>query len=106
MKEVTAMPRYLKIVPMALAVAFASTLVACKKEPPPEPPKLRYQYTPEDFGVGRAHTKNAACNKEIDRLIEEFRVCHNTPSATNCDALQADNSKEIMRIKNSVYCSK
>ncbi len=77
-------------------------LVSCKDQPPP--PKPHYIYTQEDFGMGRAHTHNESCNREIDRLLNETRLCYNAPESTNCQALQDRNSQQIARLKNSQRC--
>jgi hypothetical protein len=51
------------------------------------------------------HTRNAACNREIDRLLDEIRMCFNTRPTGSCDGLQQANSAKTGRIKNSARCS-
>ncbi len=89
-------------------VLVATAAAACKKQPPPEEPlktPARTDFAPEEFGIGRPHTKNTACNREIDQLLEEVRLCFNTRPGGNCDSLQQGNSGRISRIKNSLRCA-
>lgn len=77
------------------------------KEPPPEPqvPTVpRSDFRPEEFGIGRPHTKNAACNREIDRLLDEVRRCFNERPGENCERLQQLQSQHIGRLKNRARC--
>lgn len=90
-------------------VAFSVLLFAgCSRKPPePEaarPTQQRTDFAPEDFGVGRPHTRNASCNRQIDRLLDEVRLCFNSGKGPACDPLQQDNSGRIERIKNSAAC--
>jgi hypothetical protein len=81
----------------------------CKQKPPPAAPSLtppRTDFVPEDFGVGRAHTKNAACNREIDQMLDQVRLCYNSRSTAECDLLQRSESEKIARLKNSRRCSR
>lgn len=95
----------------SLAVAVFLALVAggCKKAPPDESSRAqpRADFTPEEFGIGKAHTRDTACNREIDALLEPVRLCYNNrrPGA-ECSALQAANSDKIARIKNSLRCQR
>ena len=100
-REAAVNSRIMLIALLMLAVA------GCKKQPPPEEPlKIppRTDFAPADFGIGRPHTKNAACNREIDQLLETVRLCFNTRPGGSCDALQQENSGKISRIKNSLRC--
>lgn len=79
------------------------------KEPPPEPhvPTVpRSDFRPEEFGIGRPHTKNAACNREIDRLLDEVRRCFNERPGDNCERLQQLQSQHIGRLKNRARCQR
>jgi hypothetical protein len=79
----------------------------CKQKPPPEQPSRtppRTDFAPEEFGVGRAHTQDARCNREIDQLLDQVRLCFNTRPTGSCDALQRANSDKIARLKNSERC--
>lgn len=91
----------------ALLVLLALLGGGCKKPPPPDEPSRtppRTDFAPEEFGIGRKHTRNAACNREIDRLLEPVRLCYNSRPTAECDALQQVHSEKIARIKNSVRC--
>jgi hypothetical protein len=97
---------------LQLAVALAVLLAGaagCKQKPPPDAPSRtppRTDFTPAEFGVGRAHTKNAACNREIDQMLEEVRHCYNTRPAAECDVLQRADAEKTARLKNSRHCSR
>jgi len=95
-----------------LLMFMAAVLVVggCKQKPPPEEPArtpIRTDFSPEDFGIGRKHTKDPACNREIDLLLDQARLCYGYGSrpATECEALQSSNSHKIGRLKNSSRCS-
>lgn len=84
-------------------------LGACKKDPPVEskPVEQRTDYTPEEFGIGRRHTPVSACNRDIDALLNEIRLCYkNSGISKKCDLLQKDNSDRIKRHKNSIRCAR
>lgn len=90
-----------------LAVILAS-VAACKQKAPPDAPSHtppRTDFAPEDFGVGRAHTKNTVCNREIDLMLERMRRCYNTQATAECDTLRRAESDKITRLKNSRRCS-
>jgi len=94
----------------SLLLFLAVTLVVggCKQKPPPEQPSRtpqRTDFSPEDFGIGRKHTKSNTCNREIDQLLEEVRVCHGTRPGPACDVLQRSNSDKIGRLKNTSRCN-
>lgn len=92
-----------------LWVAILAAVAGCKQKPPPDAPSHtppRTDFVPADFGVGRAHTKNAACNREIDRLLEQVRLCYNSRPTAECDPLQRAESDKIARLKNSRRCSR
>jgi hypothetical protein len=93
-----------------LLLFMAVTLVVggCKQKPPPEQPSRtppRTDFSPEDFGIGRKHTKSTACNREIDQLLDQARVCYGSRPMAECEALQRGNSDKIGRLKNSSRCS-
>ena len=91
----------------ALLVVIITSAVACKQKPPADAPSHtppRTDFVPEDFGVGRAHTKNASCNREIDQMLEQVRRCYNTRPTAECDVLQRAESDKMARLKNSRRC--
>lgn len=97
-------------IPMAVMVFLALMAGGCKKSPPPDEPSRtpqRTDFAPAEFGIGKAHTKDAACNREIDALLEPVRLCYNArrPEA-ECSALQQANSDRIARIRNSLRCQR
>lgn len=90
-----------------LFVVAALIVGGCKQKPPPDehsrtPP--RTDYTPEDFGIGRKHTKSNTCNREIDQLLEQLRLCYGSRPITECEVLQRGNSDKIGRLKNTSRC--
>lgn len=92
---------------LPVLIMAALALGGCKDKPPanqhtPTPP--RTDYTPEEFGVGRTHTKSRTCNREIDQLLEELRVCYGSRPQAECEALQHGHSEKIGRMKNSNRC--
>jgi len=92
---------------MAMVVALLALLGACgkPKEEPPQPTKPRTDFAPEDFGIGKQHTPNAACNREIDALLDATRLCFNQGARPECDALQTRNSRDISRLKGMRRCA-
>lgn len=92
-----------------LLFIIVATLSAggCKKKPPPDEPSRtppRTDYSPEDFGIGRKHTRSATCNRQIDQLLDQARVCYGSRPMAECEALQRGNSDKIARLKNSNRC--
>ena len=88
-------------------LAILTGITGCKPKPPADVPlniKPRSDFTPADFGIGRPHTQNRACNREIDRLLDQTRLCFNSHPNGGCDALQQSNSDRIGRLKNSERC--
>jgi hypothetical protein len=98
--------------PVALLVAtllVLGGLSACeKKKKEPEVTKIppRTDFSREEFGIGRKHTKNTACNQEIDRLLDQIRVCLNTRGQDACTAMQDDNNTRIGKLKNQLRCAR
>ncbi len=96
---------------MGLTIAVVVGFVACKENPvpapePPSAPKPGWEYTPQDFGIGRKHTANATCNREIDQILGETLNCFNTRSPQACEALQKQNSAKIGAYIRSLRCAK
>ena len=92
-----------------LAAIFLANVAACKQKPPPDQPSHtppRTDFSPEEFGIGRKHTPDVACNREIDQMIEQVRVCYNTRPTAQCDTLRSADSAKIARLKNSQRCSR
>ncbi|MDH4133171.1 MAG: hypothetical protein OEV31_00135 [Gammaproteobacteria bacterium] len=90
--------------------AFAALLAlllaggCSKKETPSQPTVQRTDFSPEEFGMGRAHTRNAGCNREIDAIMDITRLCVNSGQGKACDPVREKNSERISRIKNSARC--
>jgi hypothetical protein len=92
----------------SLFIVPALVLGGCKQEPPPDKPSRtlpRTDFSPEEFGIGRKHTKSAACNLEIDELLEQLRRCYAARPTAECDVMQRDSSDRIARLKNTSRCS-
>ena len=92
---------------IALLAVLVASAAGCKQKPPPDAPSHtppRTDFVPEDFGVGRTHTKNAACNREIDQMLEQVRRCYNTQPTAECDVLQRAEADKMARLKNSRRC--
>src|SRR4030067_908698 len=92
-----------------LFMVAALVLGGCKQKPPPDEPSRtppRTDFSPEDFGIGRRHTKSTICNREIDQLLRQGRLCHGSRPASECDVLQRGNSDKIGRLKNTSRCSR
>jgi hypothetical protein len=102
--------RLIRHVALMLFGALAILAIAgCKPKPPADVLlnlKPRTDFTPADFGIGRPHTRDQACNREIDRLLNETRLCFNSHPDGGCDALQQSNSDRIGRLKNSERCQR
>jgi len=97
---------------MSVALFSALALVgACKKTPPPDDGKAhtvqRTDYAPEEFGIGRRHTPDQGCNRDIDQLLNEIRLCYQKHGVgKSCDAVQQRNSQKITKLKNTVRCAR
>lgn len=91
-------------------VLLALNLAACHKPAPDAPPEVktehRTDFTPDEFGIGRLHTRSARCNREIDRLLEQIRQCINKNPGADCDTLQQTSNNRIARLENSLHCSR
>ena len=94
---------------LMLFVVMILSAGGCKQKPPPDLPSRtppRTDFSPEDFRIGRQHTKSLACNREIDQLLEAVRLCYGSRPMTECEALQRDNSGLIGKLKNTSRCSR
>lgn len=91
-----------------IAVAMVLALCACENSRINSSSEVktphRTDFAPEEFGIGRSHTKNPGCNRQIDELLDQIRVCYNGRSDTDCAALQRANSDHIGKLKNSRHC--
>ncbi len=93
---------------LLLLIVLTLAVGGCKQKPPPEAPSRtlpRTEYSPEEFGVGRQHTKSASCNREIDQLLDQARLCYSARPLAECEVLQRANTEKIARLKNSSRCS-
>ena len=91
-----------------LFIVMVALAAGCKQKPPPDQPSRtppRTDFSPEEFGIGRKHTKSAACNHEIDQLLEQVRRCYGSRPTAECEVLQRGNSDKIARLKNTSRCS-
>lgn len=84
------------------------SLAACHQPTTGVPPEAktahRTDFTPEEFGIGRRHTRSARCDREIDQLLEQIRQCVNENPGVNCDTLQQTNNYRIGRLETSLHC--
>lgn len=96
-------PKTVLILALAATPCIAGAQAPAAGAAPTDP---NWQYAPEEFGVGRTHVKNAWCNRQIDRLLDETRQCFNTRPARDCDDLQKKNSKKIGGYIKSPRCMK
>ncbi len=90
-----------------LLIVAALVVGGCQQKPPPDEPSRtlpRTDYTPEEFGIGRNHTKNKTCNRDIDQLLENVRLFYASRPFAECEALQRGNSDKIGRLKNTNRC--
>ena len=93
---------------LMLFIMVTLVVGGCKQKPPPDQPSRtppRTDFSPEEFGIGRKHTKSAACNLEIDDLLEQLRRCYASRPTAECDAMQRGSSDRIARLKNTSRCS-
>ncbi|KPK49421.1 MAG: hypothetical protein AMS22_13715 [Thiotrichales bacterium SG8_50] len=91
-----------------LLIVAALVVGSCKQKPPPDQPSRtppRTDFTTAEFGIGRKHTKSKTCNREIDQLLDQARLCYTSRPITECEVLQRVNSDKIGRLKNSSRCS-
>jgi len=104
----TASSRLAKLCLAAVVLATVS-VPACKRKPPDEPVShtvQRTDFAPEEFGIGRPHTRDRLCNRDIDQLLDETRRCYNNPPPGGCERLQEANAAKIGRLKNSERCAR
>lgn len=93
----------------ATLVCVLISLVACGKKTPEEETGTvqRTDYTKEEFGIGRRHTPDRKCNKEIDYLLNKIRLCYQNNGISNtCDNVQKKSNNRIGKLKNSVRCAR
>lgn len=93
---------------LLLFIMVTLVVGGCKQKPPPDQPSRtppRTDFSPEEFGIGRKHTKSVACNREIDQLLEQVRRCYGSRPTAECEVLQRGNSDKIARLKNTSRCS-
>jgi len=93
---------------LLLLIVATLAVGGCKQKPPPDEPSRtlpRTEYSPEEFGVGRKHTKSASCNREIDQLLNQARLCYSSRPLAECEELQRGNTEKIAGLKNSSRCS-
>jgi hypothetical protein len=92
-----------------LLVVTLFVVTGCEQRPAADAPSVtphRTDFAAEEFGAGRAHTKNAACNRQIDQLLGQVSDCYNTRPTAECDQQMRTSSDKIARIKNSMRCSR
>ena len=105
----TAIRTCLRLAGIMVVAIILVNVAACKQKPPPDQPSHtppRTDFSPQEFGIGRKHTPDAACNREIDQMIEQMRLCYNTRPTAQCDTLRSADSAKIARLKNSQRCSR
>ena len=93
---------------LLMAAAMTLGVSGCKKQKEPEGPARivpRNDFAPEEFGIGKAHTRNFSCNREIDSYLNEIRKCFNSHTAEACEDLQRNRSDKINRLKNAAHCA-
>lgn len=98
------MQRFVRL--LLLAAATAAGGCDGGSVPEEDAPKRRWEYTQEDFGIGKPHTKNSRCNRDIDAQLEAIRACYNAREHAECSTLQQQNSDKIARLKNSRRCQR
>lgn len=95
---------------IVLATLVASAfLFGCgekKREETVSKTEHRRDFGPEEFGIGKPHTRNATCNREIDKLLEEIRACYNSRPESGCDGISAKNNDRIGRVKGLQRCNR
>lgn len=105
--EYAGMSRLPVITLLALvAGVFASGCGEKKREETVSKTEHRRDFGPEEFGIGKAHTRSAACNREIDKLLEEIRACYNNRPESGCDAISTKNNDRIGRLKGLQRCNR
>jgi len=83
-------------------------LAACeqKTQEMAKPTEQRTDYSPEEFGIGRRHTPDRRCNREIDNLLNGIRLCYQrSGTSEKCERVQQQNNNVIKKLKNSVRCA-
>ncbi len=89
-----------------LMLTTLCTAAALGADAPKDGTAAPLQYSEEDFGIGRKHTPNAWCNRQIDKLLEDTRQCVNTHAAGECDTRMKKNSQKMGGYIRSPRCAK
>lgn len=93
---------------LAILGVTAVLLGACDSKPPAAvntATEQRTDYTPEEFGIGRRHTPDSACNRDIDALLDGIRLCYKSDGISDkCERLQQKNNAAIKRLRHSIRC--
>lgn len=92
------------LLPVLLLVVVVAG--GCRDQPKEDAARIkpRMDFGPEEFGIGKAHTPNPACNRQIDALLDDVRRCYNTRGDAGCQSLQQNRNQRIAQIKNSARC--
>jgi hypothetical protein len=94
---------------VSILICLLIVLSACEKESEKEikPVVQRTEYSPEEFGMGRRHTPDRACNRNIDALLNKIRLCYkNSGVSKKCDAVQQSSNDSIKKLKHSIRCAR
>jgi len=91
-------------------ICILAMLTACDWKPEKEKDTRiiqRTDYSPDEFGMGRRHTPNRGCNRDIDALLNEIRLClKNYGVSDKCDNVQKKASKKISHMKHTIRCAR
>ncbi len=92
------------LLPALLLSALAAG--GCRDKPAEEATRIkpRMDFGHEEFGIGKPHTPNQDCNRQIDALLDDVRRCYNTRGDDGCQSLQQNRNQRIAQIKNSARC--
>ncbi|OGI41611.1 MAG: hypothetical protein A2140_00160 [Candidatus Muproteobacteria bacterium RBG_16_62_13] len=91
---------------LAALLLAAVVTGGCRDKPAGEETRIkpRMDFGPEEFGIGKTHTPNQTCNRQIDALLDDVRSCYNTRGDAGCQSLQQNRNRRIAQIKNSARC--
>lgn len=91
-------------------ICITLVLAACdwkSKEKEIPPVKQRTDYSPEEFGIGRRHTPDRSCNRDIDKLLDKIRLCYKAKGVSGkCDTVQQQSNRKIKKLKHSLRCAR